>query len=111
MKRSKEFIKGEIEGLTDAKWELNYVLSEIDPNGRLEKQTKCLMEAFSKKQKELEKELESVPLEPQEKITEVIKETIEEIEYWHSDMLSEEERAHPRCNGWARVYDKLKDLL
>ena len=48
---------------------------------------------------------------PQEKIAEVIKETIEEIEYWHSDMLSEEERAHPRCNGWARVYDKLKDLL
>lgn len=35
-------------------------------------------------------------------------EAIEEIIYWHEDMLSEEERMHPRGSGWARVYDKLK---
>jgi len=37
-----------------------------------------------------------------------IEEAIEEITYWHEDMLSEEERMHPRGSGWARVYDKLK---
>lgn len=36
-------------------------------------------------------------------------EAMSEIEYWHEDMLSEKERAHPRRNGWARVYDKLKE--
>jgi len=39
---------------------------------------------------------------------EAIEEAIEEITYWHEDMLSEEERMHPRGSGWARVYDKLK---
>lgn len=41
----------------------------------------------------------------------VILEAIKEIEYWHADMLTEEERNHPRGNGWARVYDNLKVAL
>ena len=41
----------------------------------------------------------------------IVKEVIQEIEYWHSDMLTDEERNHPRGNGWARVYDKLNKLL
>jgi hypothetical protein len=35
-----------------------------------------------------------------------LEETLEEIAYCHGDMLSEDERRHPRGNGWARVYDK-----
>jgi len=35
-----------------------------------------------------------------------LKQTLEEIEYQHGDMLSPEERSHPRGSGWARVYDK-----
>jgi len=34
-----------------------------------------------------------------------------EIEHWHSDMLTPEERHHPRGNGWARVYDRLSIVL
>ena len=41
----------------------------------------------------------------------VLQEAAEEIEYWHSDMLSPEERAHPRGSGWARVYGRIKDAL
>ena len=36
-----------------------------------------------------------------------LQEAREEIEYWHADMLTEEERRHPRGSGWARVYDKV----
>jgi len=36
-------------------------------------------------------------------------EAMREIEYQHSDMLTQDERNHPRGSGWARVYDKLKD--
>lgn len=39
----------------------------------------------------------------------IIKETIKEIEYWHKDMLNEGNE-HPRGNGWLRVYNKLKNL-
>jgi len=35
-----------------------------------------------------------------------VKEVLAEIEYVHSDMLSAEERSHPRGSGWARVYDR-----
>jgi hypothetical protein len=36
----------------------------------------------------------------------VLQEAVAEIKYQHTDMLSEEERRHPRGSGWARVYDK-----
>lgn len=42
---------------------------------------------------------------------EAAKEAIVEIEYWHEDMLSPEERAHPRGSGWARVHDSLSAAL
>ncbi len=45
------------------------------------------------------------------KIAEAIQETMKEIEYCHSDMLTKEERKHPRGNGWARVYDKLENII
>jgi hypothetical protein len=50
---------------------------------------------------------------PDEKaqIKAAITETMEEIEYWHSDMLTDEARRHPRGSGWARVYDKLKAAM
>ncbi len=38
---------------------------------------------------------------------EAIKEVLKEIEYCHGDMLTKEERNHPRGSGWARVYYKL----
>jgi hypothetical protein len=47
-------------------------------------------------------------------LVETIEETMQEIEYWHADMLTEHERNHPRGSGWARVYDKLqaaRDLI
>jgi hypothetical protein len=47
------FTKGKIEGLEEAKWLLTYALPHIDPNGKLEKQTKYLMESFEKKQDDL----------------------------------------------------------
>ena len=34
-----------------------------------------------------------------------------EIEYEHEEMLSPEEREHPRGSGWARVYDKINAAL
>jgi hypothetical protein len=40
-----------------------------------------------------------------------LREAREEIEYWHADMLTEEERHHPRGSGWARVYDKISAAL
>ncbi|HTU90416.1 MAG TPA: hypothetical protein VMF69_10105 [Gemmataceae bacterium] len=40
-----------------------------------------------------------------------LQETRAEIEHWHSDMLTPEERQHPRGNGWACVYDRLSALL
>lgn len=51
------FIKGKIEGLEEARWQINYALPHIDPNGRLEKQTKYLMDAFKKVQEELRAKL------------------------------------------------------
>lgn len=45
------------------------------------------------------------------RIREAAIEAMQEIEYWHGDMLSEEARAHPRGSGWARVYDKLKAIV
>jgi hypothetical protein len=45
------------------------------------------------------------------RLEDAARETMEEIEYWHADMLTPDERAHPRGSGWARVYDKLKAAL
>ncbi len=45
------------------------------------------------------------------RLVEVAKETIEEIKYWHANMLSDKERNHPRGNGWARVFDKLNNAI
>jgi hypothetical protein len=39
-------------------------------------------------------------------LVEALQEALEEIEYWHSDMLTPEERSQPRGSGPARVYDK-----
>lgn len=39
-------------------------------------------------------------------LLEALEEALREIAYWHGDMLSEEERNHPRGSGWARVHDK-----
>lgn len=39
-------------------------------------------------------------------LLDALQEAREEIQYWHSDMLTEEERSHCRGCGWARVYDK-----
>ena len=44
-------------------------------------------------------------------LLEACKEALEEIEYWHKDMLSEDERNHPRGSGWARVYDNLTEAI
>ena len=43
------------------------------------------------------------------RLVEACQEAIREIEYQHSDMLTQDERNHPRGSGWARVYDKLKE--
>ena len=40
-----------------------------------------------------------------------IEETLEEISYWHSDTLTEQERRHPRGSGWARVWDKCQAAI
>lgn len=47
------FIKGKIEGLEEARWQIVYALPHIDPNGKLEKQTKYLMDEFEKVKEEL----------------------------------------------------------
>src|SRR2546425_701502 len=39
-------------------------------------------------------------------LLEALQEAIDLIVYWHGDMLTEEERNHPRGSGPARVYDK-----
>ena len=38
-------------------------------------------------------------------------ESASEIEYAHADMLTEDERSHPRGSGWARVYDRLQAAI
>ena len=53
----------------------------------------------------------SVEPEVDVKTAEAIQETMKEIEYCHSDMLTKEERKHPRGSGWARVYDKLENII
>jgi hypothetical protein len=40
-----------------------------------------------------------------------LREAQEEIEYWHADMLTEEEANHPRGSGWRRVRDKITAAL
>jgi hypothetical protein len=40
-----------------------------------------------------------------------LQEAVAEIEYWHADLLLEEERRHPRGSGWARVYDMAKAAI
>lgn len=51
------FIKGKIEGLEEARWQIVYALPHIDPNGRLEKKTKYLMDEMKKVQEELRAKL------------------------------------------------------
>lgn len=51
------FIKGKIEGLEEARWQIVYALPHIDPNGKLEKQTKYLMDEFEKVKEELRAKL------------------------------------------------------
>jgi hypothetical protein len=41
-------------------------------------------------------------------LLEAVREAMKEIDYHHRDMLTGEERNHPRGSGWARVYDKLQ---
>jgi hypothetical protein len=41
-------------------------------------------------------------------LLEAAREAMKEIDYHHRDMLTGEERDHPRGSGWARVYDKLR---
>ena len=45
------------------------------------------------------------------RVARAAKEALEEIIYWHADMLTEEERNHPRGSGWARVHDNLTGAL
>jgi hypothetical protein len=40
-----------------------------------------------------------------------LEEAVAEIEYWHADLLSQDERRHPRGSGWARVYAKAKAAI
>ncbi|HJT77875.1 MAG TPA: hypothetical protein VJ739_11800 [Gemmataceae bacterium] len=40
-----------------------------------------------------------------------LREAQEEIEYWHADMLTEEEANHPRGSGWRRVRDRIAAAL
>lgn len=40
------------------------------------------------------------------KLLDALIEALAEIRYCHADMLTPEERAHPRGSGWARVWDK-----
>ena len=51
------FIKGKIEGLEEARWQVVFALPHIDPNGRLEKKTKYLMDEMKKVQEELRAKL------------------------------------------------------
>ena len=41
-------------------------------------------------------------------VTDAIREALQEIEYWHADMLTD---SHPRGSGWKRVHDKLAAAL
>jgi hypothetical protein len=41
-------------------------------------------------------------------LLEAVGEAMKEIDYHHRDMLTGEQRNHPRGSGWARVYDKLQ---
>lgn len=44
-------------------------------------------------------------------LADALVEALAEIEYQHADMLTPEERAHPRGSGWARVYDKARAAI
>ena len=46
-----------------------------------------------------------------ERLIGALEEAKAEIEYCHSDMLTPEERSHPRGSGWARVWDKICVVL
>jgi len=50
-----------------------------------------------------------VPADVVERVKQALKETQEEIKYWHNDMLTQEE--HPRGNGWKRVYGANQEAL
>jgi hypothetical protein len=49
------------------------------------------------------------PLERE--MLDALQEVMQEIEYWHAEMLTPEERAHPRGSGWARVYDRCQAVV
>jgi hypothetical protein len=40
-----------------------------------------------------------------------LQEAVAEIEYWHADLLTEDERRHSRGSGWARVHEKAKAAI
>jgi hypothetical protein len=44
-------------------------------------------------------------------LLEALEEAVQEIEYHHRDLLTEDERCHPRGSGWARVYDKARAAI
>jgi hypothetical protein len=40
-----------------------------------------------------------------EQLLAALQEAVAEIEYWHADMLSDEERRHSRGSGWAQIHE------
>ena len=53
----------------------------------------------------------SACIEQRDRMREALEEAKSEIEYAHADMLTVEERNHPRGSGWARVHDKIVAAL
>jgi hypothetical protein len=51
------YIKGKIDGLEEARWQVVYAIPHIDPNGRLAKQTKYIMDKCKEVQDELKTKL------------------------------------------------------
>ena len=84
-------------------------IAEYENGGNEVKNYECLAD----KESRIDRSDSSVNVEAEVdvKIAKVIRETMEEIKYWHSDLLTEEERNHPRGSGWARVYDKLENII
>jgi flagellar biosynthesis/type III secretory pathway protein FliH len=55
-----EKLKAKIEGVTDATWCLVQSYPTIDPNGKLEKQMKYLLDGFTELKANLEKQLKEI---------------------------------------------------
>lgn len=58
-------------------------------------------------------ELAERALSAEAALREFAAEVVEEIEYWPgtAQYLTEDERSHPRGNGWARVHDRATAIL